>query len=310
MLSNLDYSSQNSVKTVKKIFTVAFMCKGYLFSKQKKSYANSVINDNCTKHFDEGVEMKKAYIHNLKVVSAILLAASLTASLIPLTAHASTSDSNEYASAVSNLQKSHGYVYSYDELDSQITQVAQQTSKTKLAVVQETLAESQKYETGYDAAPKTRASNSSKHNPLADAKNPGDVFVSEGNNTIGWNHGHTGIFVSKTAIVEAVGPDKNARQVSRKSSLACGRSFLQSVTTSQTKRNKAVARARTYIGRGYNAVIIGTNRNDWGGLNCSQLVWASYMYGAAVDLAPKDNFVYPYSTRDSSLTRTYRTINV
>ncbi|MDU3532978.1 MAG: hypothetical protein E7F65_04645, partial [Alloscardovia omnicolens] len=81
-------------------------------------------------------------------------------------------------------------------MDSQITQVAQQTGKTKLSVAQETLAESRKYETGYDTGPMTRASNNNKHNPLVNANNRGDVFVSEGNNTVGWNHGHTGIFVS------------------------------------------------------------------------------------------------------------------
>lgn len=85
---------------------------------------------------------------------------------------------------------------------------------------------------------------------------------------------------------------------------------MQSVKTSQANRDKAATRARTYIGRGYNAWIVGTNRNDWGGLNCSQLVWAAYMYGTSIDLAPNDNFVYPYSIRDSRLTHTYKTINV
>lgn len=240
----------------------------------------------------------------------LLLVAAFVVFLMPCTAYASASIPDEYTSVVSDLQKSYGYVYSYSELDSQITQVAQQTGKTKLSVAQETLAESRKYETGYDTGPMTRASNNNKHNPLADADNPGDVFVSEGNNTVGWNHGHTGIFVSNIAVVEAVGPGEVARQVNRKYSRASGRAFLQSVKTSQANRDKAVARARTYIGRGYNAWIAGTNRNDWGGLNCSQLVWAAYMYGTSIDLAPRDNFVYPYSIRDSRLTHTYKTINV
>lgn len=243
----------------------------------------------------------------ISLVTSIVLSISLFG--VANVAYAQTLDDSEYTSTINELRESFGYTYSYDNLDAQINQVSQETGQSKLEIAKNTLTQSRKYETGYSSDSMMRANNSGRHNDLADAANSGDVFVSEGNNTFGWNHGHTGIFSSRTTVIEAVGLSGPARHVGRRYSSAAGKSLLQRVNTSQTNRNKAVSRARTYIGRGYNADIIHTNRNDWGGLNCSQLVWASYMYGAGIDLAPRDNFVYPYSIRDSSWTTTYRVLN-
>ncbi|TCD54769.1 hypothetical protein EJ419_01325 [Alloscardovia theropitheci] len=245
-------------------------------------------------------------------VSAFLSAVVLCACAVTFSqvAYAQKISDDEYVTIVNDLRRSFGYMYSFDDLDSQIRQVTKETGRPKLSVAQEALTLSRKYETGNVGSDTDREQNSSKHNDLDIAHNPGDVFVSEGNNTFGWNHGHAGIFVRRETIIEAVDRDHNAHEVSRKKSVACGRAHLQSVRTSQANRDKAVRRARSYIGRGYNTDVIHTNRNDWGELNCSQLVWAAYMYGAAIDLAPKDNFVFPYSIRDSYLTTTYRTINV
>lgn len=82
------------------------------------------------------------------------------------------------------------------------------------------------------------------------------------------------------------------------------------VDTSQANRDKAVRRARTYNGRGYNAVVSDTNRNDWGGLNCSQLVWAAYYYGCGIDLdIGKDNYVWPYDIKNSPWITEYQHVN-
>lgn len=224
--------------------------------------------------------------------------------------HAAYADTvEEYTSTVSDLRKSYGYAYSYAELDAQITEAAESTRMSKLEIAQSTLESARKYETHDDASLSDRAANSSRHNNLANAQNIGDVFVSEGNNTLGWNHGHTGIFTNSTTVVEAVGPGSGARSVGRSGTLAAGKAFLQHVRAAQSNRNKAAERAKTYIGRGYNANVVNTNKNDWGGLNCGQLVWASYMYGSSIDLAPHDNYVYPYTIRDSAMTVTYQTIN-
>ena len=86
-----------------------------------------------------------------------------------------------------------------------------------------------------------------------------------------------------------------------------GRSRLMSVSTTQTVRNAAVACANSRVGSPYN-YNFAFNRQDTKALNCSQLVWLSYLYASwgLLDLdRNKGNGVYPVDVRDHPAAVTY-----
>ncbi|MFD0704756.1 YiiX/YebB-like N1pC/P60 family cysteine hydrolase [Alloscardovia venturai] len=187
------------------------------------------------------------------------------------------------------------------------------SGKSKEEVVSSTIRRLQ-YEQSFFSQPATRSMSGigiydSRHNNLRDATAPGDYFVSAGNTSYGIPHGHAGIYATNSRNIEAVGKGKTAREVARNNSLACGKAYIYRVNTSQANRNKAVSRAYSYIGRGYNANVISSNRNDWGGLNCSQLVWAAYMYGAGIDIVPGAAFIAPSNLALSPIAKLCSTLN-
>lgn len=101
-------------------------------------------------------------------------------------------------------------------------------------------------------------------------------------------HGHTAIYSFTDRTVEA-GKGDVARERSISEIFVRPGAKLRSVNTSNANRAKAADRARTYIGRGYNGYFFQGNKNDWGGLHCAQLVWASYKYGAGIDIDDGDD---------------------
>ncbi|MCI1901707.1 MAG: hypothetical protein LKI93_03130 [Bifidobacteriaceae bacterium] len=253
-----------------------------------------------------------------KMLIFVATAGSIVMTVSMVTPAFASTPETEYRQVLTELSASLNGSLSVDELDEQAQQASRDTGKDKLELAKSVLEQSENNMTSLDAAPGEKPSrdvrsggNSGKHNPLRNSKHVGDVFVSEGNNTFGWNHGHAGIYAYNTkTCIEAPGGNSKARKVARNKTVAAGRALIQEVKVSQAKRNSAASRAKKYIGRGYNASIFTTNKNDWGGLNCSQLVWAAYKYGAKTDLDPHHSFVYPYGIRDSKLTHTYATVNV
>ena len=152
------------------------------------------------------------------------------------------------------------------------------------------------------------SSGGGKHNQLANAQYPGDIFVAN-NSTAFVTHGHAGIFISAGRCIEAPGSGQTVRDVDRRYTAAAGTAVLQHVKATQMDRNKAVARAKTYIGRPYNSNFITTNRDDKYYMNCGQVVWAAYIYGAGFDIAPGAYYIYPFTIRDSKWVQTYKTVN-
>lgn len=135
----------------------------------------------------------------------------------------------------------------------------------------------------------------------------GDYFYTDGGVL---NHGHTGIYSSNSLIVEAPGNRQVAHQVRAKTVKVAHGARVMRVKTSVANRNKAANQSKKYIGRGYNSAFMYGNKDDRGGMNCSQLVWASYWYGAKIDLDTKNNddIVWPWDLRDSAKAYVVRTI--
>lgn len=235
----------------------------------------------------------------------------LVAGFIAPTASADITQ-DEYKTTLLKLSISLGGTTGVSALDKQVQVVAVQENKTPLQIATRSLSESRAammIDNGtVIKRSETRSSGSGGgvHNNLSTAE-AGAIFVSMGNNTFGWNHGHTGIYLGTKFVVEAPG-NGPARKVYYTGTVASGTAVIQRVQTTVTRRKQAATRAKTYIGRPYNRDIIRTNRDDNYYLNCGQLVWAAYYYGAGVNLT-NDRYIYPYSLRDSTLTSTYITVN-
>lgn len=114
--------------------------------------------------------------------------------------------------------------------------------------------------------------------------------------------GHAGIYSSSTTIVEAIGSNSPAREASLSQVTVDPGAVIMRVRTSVANRNKAGERARKYIGRGYNSFYFNGNKDENGGMHCAQLVWASYKFGANINLDTTggDNIVWPRDLRNSS----------
>lgn len=136
----------------------------------------------------------------------------------------------------------------------------------------------------------------------------GDVFYSP-TSTLGVTHGHSGIYYSTTAIVEAPGPGAVVRNTNYANVLVASGSQIQHVSTTQANRDAAANLSNTFVGRAYN-LNFALNKTANGNMNCSQVVWVAYKDSAGgIDLDSNGgNGVYPSDIRDSSYTSTYRTV--
>jgi uncharacterized protein YycO len=142
--------------------------------------------------------------------------------------------------------------------------------------------------------------------PIGTANNRGDVFYSPAS-TLGYEHGHSGIYHSTSNIVEAPGKKKTVRNTSHTNVKVAAGAEKQSVSTTQAKRNAAANLANTFVGREYN-LNFAFNKTANGKMNCSQVVWVAYKDGSSIDLDSNGGpGVYPKDIRDSSWTVTYKT---
>lgn len=139
---------------------------------------------------------------------------------------------------------------------------------------------------------------------LPKARHRGDFFYSPVN-----FYGHCGIYSYKDRVVEAIGDGALATESYYNNVFVTANTEIRSVNTSQANKDKAADRARTYIGRGYNSSFFTSSKNDWGGLHCAQLVWASYYFGAGIDIDEgDDDIVWPIDLKNTSKATTYRRV--
>ena len=144
---------------------------------------------------------------------------------------------------------------------------------------------------------------------LSPATNKGDIFYTP-SATMGIDHGHVGIYYTTTQIVESV-PTTGVRKISYNGRYVESGTVMQTVSTTQAKRNAAADWANSRVGIDGYSYNFATNRttSHEGAKNCSKLVWSAYMLKASIDIDKNGGTgVYPLDIRDSSLTSTYKTI--
>ncbi|ROX58814.1 hypothetical protein EGW36_01785 [Enterococcus faecium] len=150
---------------------------------------------------------------------------------------------------------------------------------------------------------------SSGNKKLGTALNKGDIFYTP-SSTLGIPHGHVGIYYAFNRIVESI-PETGVRNISYVGRNVEPNAVMQSVSTTQAKRNAAANWANSRVGIDGYSYNFATNRQTahTGAKNCSKLVWSAYLLNAGIDIDRNGGTgVYPLDIRDSNLTRTYQTI--
>lgn len=209
---------------------------------------------------------------------------------------------------------------SKEALDAAIAAEMRATGATRAQVIAQGVAEGKASADEAAASARLgRVSSNSKVSPqssgggnrtLGSAAAVGDVFVSPAS-TLFIQHGHTGIYYAKSAIVEAPGGDLKSRSISANSTVVGQGTVKQHVDVSQSTRNSAAGYAYSNLrGKPYNSNFF-MNRFEYGStMNCSQLVWAAYLIKAGIDIDGNGGLgVYPYNIKDSRFTSTYATLN-
>ena len=84
----------------------------------------------------------------------------------------------------------------------------------------------------------------------------------------------------------------------------------QYVKTTTASRNKAAGHAYKKLrNKSYNLNFAFNKSTTSSKMNCSQLVWAAYKASTKIDLDGNGGpGVYPYNIKDSSKTKTYKTL--
>lgn len=233
------------------------------------------------------------------LISMILLSVVLWFS--PATAHAH--EGRDYSERLNRLAQISNMQSDIDELERQVQIASQETGYAPIHVIDMAISaslEASRMEKDY----KKGSAKNLQSFVLGAAHNAGDIFYTPAN-TSGWNHGHTGIYSTRTLIVEAPGPFKVSHEVPANSVRVSSGSQIMEVKTGAANRNAAAARSKKYVGRQYQPSLI--NRHERGTMNCSQLVWAAYKYSVGIDLdpSPNDVTVLPIDIVNSSWTTTY-----
>lgn len=258
----------------------------------------------CTK----GAPMKK----RLAVAGMALSGLLLVSSAIPASAATDSKALQELATMSPGL--------SVSELKTSLTEYANENGLTLDQATNKALAEGR--QSVAEAAPVANVSSmragvavaasssvGARNINLGPAKQGGDVFVAPAG--IGFvNHGHAGIFTSKTVFVEAPGKDKKSRSVSSATYKVGKGAVKQQVNHIASARSNAANRAKTLVGKNYN-MNFAVNKSATGrDMNCSQLVWAAYkLVDRSIDLDGNGGLgVYPFDIRDSGRTSTYKTL--
>ena len=143
---------------------------------------------------------------------------------------------------------------------------------------------------------------------MGQARYRGDVFYSS-NSTIGYEHGHNGIYVSENEYVEATTPNVRRVKSDSEDAPAPAHKYYVGDDADSSEKDKAAAFAEEQVGKGYNWVFFANKSVNSDNYNCSQLVWASYKSADSnIDLdADGGPGVYPKDIADSPMAHEYET---
>lgn len=228
-----------------------------------------------------------------------LLAAALTLGLVMVSTPGAHADESSQIAEIVRLNPGS----TAKEVRAEVAAMAKAQQTTPAAVRAAVLKEARaSVQTTTVAARSSSSGGGSK--ALGAARNVGDVFYTP-SSTAGVNHGHSGLYASKTVVVEAPGTGKVVRRIAATSVRVVSGAKKQSVSTTAAKRKASGTWALKKLGKPYNNVFFNNKKIEASKYNCSQLVWAAYKR-LSVDLDSNGGAgVYPGNIRDSKHTSTY-----
>ncbi|MCL2483477.1 MAG: hypothetical protein FWF43_08725 [Propionibacteriaceae bacterium] len=197
---------------------------------------------------------------------------------------------------------------STNELQSAVRIEAEKTGQSEMEVMAVALQEA-RVSAAAASGNAVRSSGGNTTVILGDGAFPGDVFISPAS-TLFIEHGHTGIYYTTKMIVEAPGPDKVSRSMYTATFSVGVGTVKQYVNVSYADGDKAGTHAYVNLrNKPYNNNFAMNKNITASSMNCSQLVWAAYMYTLNVDLDSNGGLgVYPYDIKNSPRTVTYQTL--
>ena len=144
---------------------------------------------------------------------------------------------------------------------------------------------------------------------LPRAQRPGDIFVAPAS-TLFVHHGHTGIYYTIGAVVEAPGAGKLSRAVARRQVPVESGTEIMAVNVSAASAKTAGDYAKNnLVGKPYSTQFVANKNTTAAKMNCSQLVWSAYKASVSVDLDGDGGLgVYPNDIKKSPRTSTYLTL--
>ena len=148
---------------------------------------------------------------------------------------------------------------------------------------------------------------------LGKANKRADIFVAPAN-TVGVEHGHTGLYYDPERIIEAPGVGQLSHRTSALDKFVTAGVQIQKIVKSDGDRIGTERRAHVadwaYANlrrKDYRIQFYDNKYTHSPDMNCSQLVWAAFLVPEGIDLDYNGGAgVYPYDIRDSPKTDTYK----
>ncbi|PMD05685.1 YiiX/YebB-like N1pC/P60 family cysteine hydrolase [Brevibacterium paucivorans] len=241
------------------------------------------------------------------------IVALLVASVFSGPAHATTKDSSmNTEEAVERLVELNPGT-TEEEMSAGLREYAEENGQSYEQVVDDALkaaeeeeAQWQKDKAEYEFDRETRAAKAVGKLPRVNVG--GDIFYNPAS-TVGFKHGHVGIYAVNDYIVEAPGIGKLSHRVHHSTVKVYKTSKLLYVKITETRRRSAGKYARDKLRNKPYRRNFAVNKDPYADrMNCSQLVWAAYKNSVKIDLDGNGGpGVYPDDIVKSSATKTWRT---
>lgn len=212
----------------------------------------------------------------------------------------------------------HGNGLTKEELQKSISEISQEQGLSEEKITGQILQELQAKEVEQTEEPlrtatstkdKVQLTEPNEVSPLSDSGSDGNYQLNQSRKgtffyqpaaTLFLQHGHIGMYYTKTTIIEAANPTDGIRSASVANRKVSSGSRIMSTNITTVSQDESAANwAYGKRGNGYNNNFA-VNRSCGGpNYNCSQLVWCAFKQKANIDLDNNGGLgVYPVDIRD------------
>lgn len=242
-------------------------------------------------------------------ISALVAAIAMVVSLIAVPPAASADTIDDHLQRLIELEMVPADV-DVTEFRKQLAEAAASEGLSEQEVLTAAIHDAER-SLGSDDFQATARCDASDRVQLGRGKRKGDVFHSPAWTGI-VNHGHTGIYSYRRAVVEAPGAGKLSRKIRAGSVKVCHGAKKMKVVAKIWQRDAAATFAyHRYRGKSYDNNFAFNKTNGAGTINCSELVWRAFKHSrASIDLDDNDSgtSILPDMIKADPKTFSYKTL--